>query len=116
MTDSATLSGGYTPGGTINFYVFAPEVTPNSNNNNSVYSDTVTVNGNGTYTTSMGNHAGGYPPTVAGTYQWLAVYSGDTNNAGSVDTFGAEPEKANGSCVSSCQTASCTSSGRSLIK
>ena len=34
-----------------------------------------TVSGNGTYATPSG-----YTPTVAGTYQWVANYSGDANN------------------------------------
>ena len=58
LTDSATLSGGYNPTGTITFYLFAPGVTPNGNDSNNVYSDTVTVNGNGTYTTAAGHQPG----------------------------------------------------------
>ena len=77
LTDSATLSGGNNPGGTITFYLFAPGVTPNGTDSNNVYSDTVTVSGDGTYTTSMGNNPGGYAPTAPGTYEWVAVYSGD---------------------------------------
>ncbi|HEV3339673.1 MAG TPA: SpaA isopeptide-forming pilin-related protein, partial [Pirellulales bacterium] len=92
LTDSATLSGGYSPGGTITFYLFAPGVTPNGTNSNNVYSDTVTVNGNGTYTTASGNHPGGYSATAPGTYEWVAVYSGDGNNNGVVSKFGDEPE------------------------
>src|SRR5262249_54328423 len=80
LTDSATLSGGFNPGGTITFYLFAPGVTPNTSNSNNVYSDSVTVNGNGTYSTATGTNAGGYLPTTAGTYQWIAVYSGDSLN------------------------------------
>ena len=82
LTDSATLSGGYNPTGTITFYLFAPGVTPNGTDSNNVYSDTVTVSGNGTYTTASGTNPGGYVPTVAGTYEWVAVYSGDRNNNG----------------------------------
>ena len=64
LTDSAILWGGNNPGGTITFYLFAPGVTPNGTNSNSVYSDVVTVSGDGTYTTSMGNHSG------AAMHQW----------------------------------------------
>ena len=92
LNDSATLSGGFNPTGTITFYLFAPGVTPNSSESNNVYSDVITigtnsgsVTGNGTYTTAMGTNPGGYTPTVTGTYQWVAVYSGDSNNAGAVD-------------------------------
>jgi hypothetical protein len=97
LTDSAVLAAGSNPTGTITFYLFAPGVTPNSSNSNNVYSDTVTVNGNGTYSTATGNHAGGYVPTVTGTYQWIAVYSGDANNAATSDAFGNEPETVNSS-------------------
>ena len=31
-------------------------------------------------------------PTAAGTYQWVAVYSGDANNSGVTSPFGSEPE------------------------
>jgi uncharacterized repeat protein (TIGR01451 family) len=93
LTDSATLSGGYNPGGSITFYLFAPGVTPNTNNSNNVYSDKVTVNnGNGIYTTATGTNPGGFVPTATGTYQWVAVYSGDGNNVSVTSPFGSEPE------------------------
>jgi hypothetical protein len=100
LTDSATLSGGSNPGGTITFYLFAPGVTPNANNSNNVYSDTVTVNGNGTYSTASGTNPGGLLPTQAGTYQWVAIYSGDTNNKSVTSSFGSEPETVSGATPS----------------
>ena len=67
-------------------------MTPNGNSNN-VYTDMVTVSGNGTYTTATGTNPGGYVPTAAGTYQWVAVYSGDSNNARRrPDDVRSEPE------------------------
>jgi hypothetical protein len=87
LTDSATLSGGLNPTGTIEFDLFLVGTTDTL-----VYKDTVTVNGNGTYDTSMGNNPGGFVPTAAGTYQWFAVYSGDKFNAGVSSNFGDEPE------------------------
>jgi parallel beta-helix repeat protein len=108
LTDTAVLSSGYNPGGTITFYLFAPGTTPNGTDSNNVYADTVTVNGNGTYTTSMGNDPGGYAATKTGTYEWLAVYSGDGNNNGASDTFGSEPETVNSGCsVGSGQYVTC---------
>jgi hypothetical protein len=92
LTDTATLSGVSTPTGTITFYLFAPGVTPNAHNSNNVYSDVVTVNGDGTFSTATGTNQGGYAPTVPGTYEWVAVYSGDANNASATSTFGSEPE------------------------
>ena len=73
LTDSATLSGGFHPTGTISFTLFFNGgTTP-------VDTETVTVTGNGTYTTPTGFTL---PTTgaVAGTYQWDASYSGDPNN------------------------------------
>src|SRR5262249_49262573 len=93
LTDAAILWGGSNPGGTITFYLFAPGVTPNGTYSNNVYSDTVTVSGAGTYTTSMGNHSGGYAPMAPGTYQWVVVYSGDAQNGGALSPAGTEPEK-----------------------
>ena len=70
LKDSATLSGGTNPSGTITFTLIYGGQT--------VDTEMVTVNGNGTYTTP------GYTlpstGTVVGTYQWNASYSGDTNN------------------------------------
>jgi hypothetical protein len=94
LTDTATLNDAFTPTGAITFYLFAPGVTPNANNSNNVYSDVVTVNGNGTYTTATGTNPGGYLPTMTGTYQWVAVFSGDVNNVPDTQgsPFGSEPE------------------------
>lgn len=91
LNDSATLSGGYNPAGTVTFYLFAPGVTPNSDNSNAIYTDTVTVNGNGVYNTGAGDHPGGFAATVKGTYQWVAVYSGDGSNISVTSPFGSEP-------------------------
>ncbi len=73
ITDTATLSGGYSPTGTITFKLTAP-------NNTIVSTQTVTVNGNGVYTTPTA-----YTPTLAGTYTWSATYNGDTKNATAQD-------------------------------
>jgi uncharacterized repeat protein (TIGR01451 family) len=85
LTDAATLAGGFNPGGTITFTVTGPDGVV-------VYTNTVTVNGNGTYTTSQGTHPGGFLPTVPGTYQWVASYSGDANNHPVASDNGDEPQ------------------------
>ena len=85
LTDSALLSGGFNPTGTVTFTLFNPS-------NVAVYTDVVTVNGNGTYTTAAGNNPGGYLPTVTGTYLWTATYSGDANNQGASDNGQNENE------------------------
>jgi hypothetical protein len=68
LTDVATLSGGFNPTGTITFTLDSP-------GNTTVDTETVTVNGNGTYTTPTG-----FIPFAAGTDDWTAIYSGDVNN------------------------------------
>ena len=72
LTDWAVLAGDYNPTGSITFTL----VTPNGS---TVDSETVTVNGNGTYATPTG-YTLPTTGTVTGTYQWNATYSGDTNN------------------------------------
>jgi hypothetical protein len=85
LSDSATLTGGYSETGTLTFTLYGPS-------NAVVYTDVVAVNGNGTYTTAAGSNPGGYLPTAAGTYQWVVVYGGNGNNAGVTSPFGSEPE------------------------
>jgi hypothetical protein len=95
LNDTAVLSGGVSPTGTIVFKLFAP-----GNSNTPVYTDTVTigtnsgnVTGNGTYTTvTMGDHPGGFVPTIVGTYTWTATYSGDSNNKGANDQGGTQEQ------------------------
>ena len=71
LTDSATLAGGDNPTGTITFVLTAPDGSV-------VDTETDTVSGNGTYGTPI--QPDGFVPTVTGTYQWSASYSGDSNN------------------------------------
>ena len=76
LKDSALLSGGAAPTGTITFTLFANGgASPRD-------TETVTVNGNGTYSTPVGFSLAG---AAAGTYQWDASYSGDSNNADVTD-------------------------------
>jgi hypothetical protein len=110
LTDMATLSGGFNPTGTITFtlYFYIPGISSQPiPPNELVYTDVVTVNGNGTYSTATGNNSGGYLPpgagtyqavltgsylTVDGTYEWVASYSGDSKNNPVATTEGSEPE------------------------
>ncbi|MHC5537608.1 beta strand repeat-containing protein [Singulisphaera rosea] len=111
LTDSATLAGGSTPTGTIIFYLFAPGVTPNGNYSNNVYTTTVPVNGTGTYTTAKGTSStGSNIPTQAGTYQWVAVYSGDSKNGSVTSPYGSEPETVSKASPSVCTTPSISDS------
>ena len=65
LTDNAMLSGGVSPGGTITFTLAAP-------GGSTVDTETVTVNGDGTYTTSTGFTlpSFGIIGKVVGTYSW----------------------------------------------
>jgi hypothetical protein len=84
LTDTAVLSGGYSPTGTITFTLV--------NNGNTVDTETVAVvNGDGSYTTPKG-YTLPATGTVTGTYQWNATYSGDANNASSADNNNANEQ------------------------
>ncbi len=75
LTDSATLSGGVNPTGSITFTLYSPS-------GSKLDTATVTVNGDGTYTTP------GYSlsaSAAAGIYQWDATYNGDSNNSKATD-------------------------------
>jgi uncharacterized repeat protein (TIGR01451 family) len=71
LNDSAVLSGGYHPTGTITFTLVYKGTT--------VDTETATVSGNGTYSTPTG-YTLPNSGTVTGTYQWNATYNGDGNN------------------------------------
>jgi hypothetical protein len=79
LTDTATISGGDNPGGTLNFTLF------DTSSGTTVDTETLTsVNGNGLYSTPTGYTL----PTgqgIAGLYQWEVTYTGDNNNAGVSD-------------------------------
>jgi hypothetical protein len=74
--DTATLSGGVAPTGTITFSSFGP----NDANCTAApaFTSIVTVAGNGSYVSAN------FSPTLSGTYRWIAAYSGDAANAASI--------------------------------
>ena len=78
LSDSAVLSGGYYPTGSITFTLSGPDGFS--------YSQTDPVSGNGTYMASDTLPTTG---TVAGTYTWSAAYSGDANNKVASETGSA---------------------------
>lgn len=82
--DTAILSNGTSPTGTITFSVYGPGDTTCSMR--ILPSMTVTVSGNGSYQSPTFTL-----PTTAGTYQVVASYSGDTNNAAVSTLCGSEP-------------------------
>lgn len=74
--DTATLAGGTSPTGTIIFQLFGPANA--SCTGTPIFTSTITVAGNGSYDSAA------FTPAAAGTYQWIAAYSGDAVNAASV--------------------------------
>ncbi|MFN2504978.1 MAG: hypothetical protein ABR540_12275 [Acidimicrobiales bacterium] len=70
--DFATLAGGDNPTGTITFDLFGPDNATCSGP--PIFTSTVTVVGNGNYQSDS------FPTNAAGTYRWVARYSGDANN------------------------------------
>jgi hypothetical protein len=72
LRDTATVSGGFSPGGSITFRLFGPDDT--SCAGAPVFTDTVSVTGTGDYTSAP------FTPTAAGGYRWTASYSGDASN------------------------------------
>lgn len=86
IQDSATLSLGSSPTGAITFVAYGPN-DASCANTPAYTSVSVTVTGDKTYSSSPA-----FKPSAAGTYQWVAVYSGDTNNAPATDPCGAQNE------------------------
>lgn len=83
--DSATVTGGTTPTGTVSFSLFGP---------NDTGCTTDLVSGDATFKNiplSSGSAASPvFTPTQAGTYNWIATYNGDANNAPVASACGAE--------------------------
>jgi hypothetical protein len=71
--DTATLSGGLAPTGTITFNLYGP--TDPICGSTAIFASTAIVNGDGIYTSAS------FTPSAIGTYRWRAGYSGDANNA-----------------------------------
>jgi hypothetical protein len=79
LNDTAALGGGYNPTGAITFTLYDPS-------NAAVHTESVSVSGNGNYSTSVGHIAG-----VDGTWHWKAEYSGDANNKAKASAVADEP-------------------------
>jgi 6-phosphogluconolactonase (cycloisomerase 2 family) len=84
LSDTATLSGGDAPTGTIVFSAYQPS-QPNCTTAAKTF--TVTVTGDGSYASGSFTMTG-----MVGTYRWIARYSGDANNAATAGTCGASGE------------------------
>lgn len=74
LVGTATLSGGYTPTGTVTFLLTGPNDTFCSTS--PVFTATVAVSGAGVY------NSPGFVVSAAGTYRWRVIYGGDARNLG----------------------------------
>lgn len=84
ISDTATLSGGAAPTGTITFNLYAPSdatctAAP-------VFTSIVPVSGNGSYTSAS------FTSAAIGTYRWIANYGGDSNNLPTTNVCNATNE------------------------
>jgi hypothetical protein len=82
--DTSTISGGNSPTGTITFNLFNPSDSTCSGTPD--YTQTVSVNGNGTYATTNTTILA----TAEGTWRWQVDYSGDGNNEPASSACGVE--------------------------
>src|ERR1019366_4281683 len=88
--DSAQVSGGDNPTGTVTFTLFAPSNTncaSNENGSGSVQSVTVALGSDG----SASSASSPFTSTTVGTSNWIATYSGDANNKGASTSCSSEP-------------------------
>ncbi len=86
VSDSATLSGGSDPTGTITFRAYGPDDATCAGP--AADTSTVPVHGNGVYD----SHA--FTPTTVGVYRWVASYSGDPFNLAAGPTACSDPAEA----------------------
>ena len=83
LNDTATLSGGASPTGSITFNLYAPADTTCSGT--PAYTQTIPVSGDGDYSTTNTTKA-----STPGTWNWTAAYSGDSGNNSVASTCGKE--------------------------
>ena len=82
ISDTATVSGGHTPSGTVTFHLYAPGDTTCTT---AVFTSSDRPLSAGSAT------SGAFSSAVVGTYEWTATYGGDTNNTSVSSVCGAEP-------------------------
>jgi hypothetical protein len=87
ISDTATLSGGNSPTGTITFKLYSTEADCKAGTNAITTLGPVTVNGNGNY------NSGNFTPSAPGTYFWTAEYSGDAKNNPAIEKSCAANEQ-----------------------
>jgi hypothetical protein len=84
VSDSATVSGGDSPTGTVVFTLY-PDLASCSAGTGAVFTSSAQTLSGGAAS------SGSFTLTTAGTFQWVAKYSGDTNNVGISSKCGDEP-------------------------
>ncbi|HEX4960380.1 MAG TPA: choice-of-anchor P family protein [Thermoanaerobaculia bacterium] len=82
ISDSATLTGGFAPTGNVTFTLYGPG---DGTCSNALWSTTVPVGAGGV------SHSGDVEVGAAGTYNWVATYSGDLANLPVSSECGSEP-------------------------
>ena len=83
VSDTATVSGGLNPTGTVTFQLFAPGDDTCSGTPVFTSSDRPLSNGVA--------QSDSFTPSATGTYQWVAIYNGDDANLTVVSGCGDEP-------------------------
>ena len=83
LNDTGALAGGASPTGSITFNLYNPSDATCSGT--PAYTQTVTVSGNGSYSTTNTT-----PASPAGTWNWTAIYTGDSKNFGASSACGHE--------------------------
>jgi hypothetical protein len=81
ISDSATLSGGVSPSGSVTFKLYGP--------NDTTCTGTPVATRTGTLNNGMAS-SGNVTAGSVGTYNWVAVYNGDANNAAVTSPCGSE--------------------------
>jgi archaellin len=77
IKDTATLSGGYSPSGTVTFKLYGPE--------NSSCTGSPAFTSSGVSVSNASAESAEFAPTAPGTYRWTAEYSGDANNSSTTE-------------------------------
>ncbi len=80
ISDTATVSGGFNPSGTVTFSLYG-SADPNCTGT-PIFTSTVPLGSNGIAT------SGTFAAPGSGTYHWIASYSGDANNASATGACG----------------------------
>jgi hypothetical protein len=82
ISDSSTLTGGFAPTGSVTFTLYGPGDATCAN---ALWSTTAPVGASGV------SHSGDVEAGAAGTYNWVAAYSGDLSNLPVSSECGSEP-------------------------